>query len=136
MLALLMLCALMLVNAQYQTRRLFIELERAQQRQREHEIEWSQLQLEQSLLAKHARIDALAKTAGRGVPFSPSPVLAVKLPAWRSKLVMFILFVAFATLAGRAFWLQALTTDFLQKKGASRYARTLELPATRGKILD
>ena len=62
MLALLMLCALMLVNAQYQTRRLFIELERAQQRQREHEIEWSQLQLEQSLLAKHARIDALAKS--------------------------------------------------------------------------
>ena len=69
MLALLMLCALMLVNAQYQTRRLFIELERAQQRQREHEIEWSQLQLEQSLLAKHARIDALAKsTLGMLVP--------------------------------------------------------------------
>lgn len=69
MLALLMLCALMLVNAQYQTRRLFIELERAQQRQREHEIEWSQLQLEQSLLAKHARIDALAKnTLGMQVP--------------------------------------------------------------------
>ena len=82
------------------------------------------------------RSPSLRTAAGRGVPFSPSPVLAVKLPAWRSKLVMFILFVAFATLAGRAFWLQALTTDFLQKKGASRYARTLELPATRGKILD
>ena len=82
------------------------------------------------------RSPSLRTAAGRGVPFSPSPVLAVKLPAWRSKLVMFILFVAFATLVGRAFWLQALTTDFLQKKGASRYARTLELPATRGKIMD
>ena len=74
--------------------------------------------------------------AGRGLPFSPSPMLAVKLPAWRSNVVLFLLFVAFATLAGRAFWLQALTTDFLQKQGASRYARTLELPATRGKIMD
>ena len=62
------------------------------------------------------RSPSLRTAAGRGVPFSPSPVLAVKLPAWRSKLVMFILFVAFATLAGRAFWLQALTTDFLPKK--------------------
>src|SRR5690606_18501062 len=43
---------------------------------------------------------------------------------------------AFLTLAGRAFWLQGMSTDFLQKQGASRYARTLELPAFRGKILD
>jgi cell division protein FtsI (penicillin-binding protein 3) len=39
-------------------------------------------------------------------------------------------------LAARAFWLQVLTTEFLQKKGTSRYARTLELPAVRGKIFD
>lgn len=76
------------------------------------------------------------KAAARGVPFSPSPVLAVQLPAWRSRFVLFVLFAAFALLAARAFWLQALTTDFLQKKGASRYARTLELPAVRGKIFD
>ena len=76
------------------------------------------------------------KAAARGVPFSPSPVLAVQLPAWRSRFVLFVLFAAFVVLAARAFWLQALTTDFLQKKGASRYARTLELPAVRGKIFD
>ena len=70
-LTLLMLCALTLVNAQYQARRLFIELERAQVRQRELEITWNQLQLEQSQLAKHARIDALAKNAlGMLVPGS------------------------------------------------------------------
>jgi cell division protein FtsI (penicillin-binding protein 3) len=46
------------------------------------------------------------------------------------------LFAAFVALAARAFWLQAVSTEFLQKKGASRYARTLDLPAVRGKILD
>jgi cell division protein FtsI (penicillin-binding protein 3) len=74
--------------------------------------------------------------AAKGVQFSTSPVLAVTLPAWRSRVVLFLLFVAFLTLAGRALWLQGLSTDFLQKQGESRYARTLEMPATRGKITD
>jgi cell division protein FtsI (penicillin-binding protein 3) len=74
--------------------------------------------------------------AGKGVPFSTSPVLAVTLPAWRSRIVLFVLFAAFMTLIGRALWLQGISTEFLQKQGESRYARTLELPATRGKITD
>jgi len=76
------------------------------------------------------------KANAKGVPFSQNPVLAPKLSAWRSRLVMFVLFVSFVALVGRAFWLQAMSTDFLQKQGESRYARTLELPATRGKITD
>jgi cell division protein FtsI (penicillin-binding protein 3) len=75
-------------------------------------------------------------TAANGVAFSKSPVLAVRLPDWRSRLVLFGIFSAFALLAGRAVWLQAVSPQFLQKQGASRYERTLELPATRGKILD
>ncbi|HWU98937.1 MAG TPA: penicillin-binding protein 2 [Oxalicibacterium sp.] len=74
--------------------------------------------------------------ASKGVPFVSSPVLATKLPAWRSRVVLFLMFIAFLTLAGRALWLQGMSTDFLQKQGASRYTRTLELPATRGKITD
>lgn len=74
--------------------------------------------------------------AAKGVKFSSSPVLAVKLPVWRSRLVLFLMFVAFVALIGRALWLQRMNTDFLQKQGATRYARTLELPATRGKIVD
>jgi cell division protein FtsI (penicillin-binding protein 3) len=74
--------------------------------------------------------------AAKGVPFSASPVLAVKLPVWRSRVVLFVLFAAFVALVGRALYLQGMTTDFLQKQGESRYARTLELPATRGKITD
>ena len=76
------------------------------------------------------------KAAARGMSFSASPVLAVQLPTWRSKFTLFLLFVAFVALGVRAFWLQALSTDFLQKKGEARYARTLETPAVRGKILD
>ncbi|MBC7500121.1 MAG: penicillin-binding protein 2, partial [Herminiimonas sp.] len=74
--------------------------------------------------------------AGKGAPFAANPMLAVKLPVWRSRLVLFALFIAFVALAGRAAWLQGMSTDFLQKQGASRYARTIELPATRGKITD
>lgn len=57
----LVLCALSLVNAQYQARRLFIELERAQTAARQLDIEWAQLQLDQSTLVKHARIEANAR---------------------------------------------------------------------------
>lgn len=63
MVTLLVSCSLLLVSSQFHARRLFIELERAQLRQKELETEWSQLQLEQSLLAKHARIDSMARTS-------------------------------------------------------------------------
>ncbi|HCE11041.1 MAG TPA: cell division protein [Oxalobacteraceae bacterium] len=74
--------------------------------------------------------------SAKGMPFSVNPMLAVQLPAWRSQVVLFSLFAAFLMLAGRALWLQGISTEFLQKQGESRYARTLELPATRGKITD
>lgn len=56
----LVLCALALVNAQYQARQLFIELERAASQARQLDIEWAQLQLDQSTLGKSARIVASA----------------------------------------------------------------------------
>lgn len=75
--------------------------------------------------------------AGERVGFNANPLLAVKLPAWRSKVLLFLLFCAFVVLAGRAFYLQGgLNTDFLQRQGEARYARTLDVPATRGKVTD
>jgi len=74
--------------------------------------------------------------ASKGMAFSKSPVLAVRLPDWRSRVMLFVLFAAFAALGIRALWLQGMSTQFLQKQGKSRYERTLELPATRGKIMD
>ncbi|KQZ39914.1 penicillin-binding protein 2 [Duganella sp. Root1480D1] len=74
----------------------------------------------------------------QGVAFSKSPVLAVRLPSWRSRVVLFGMFIAFGALAARAVWLQGTSTQsqFLQKEGANRYQRTQELPAVRGKITD
>lgn len=68
--------------------------------------------------------------------FSASPVLSVKLPPWRSKLVLFCVTGAFAALIGRAFYLQIWAEKFLQAQGAARYERTLDMPAMRGKITD
>src|SRR5580698_4678352 len=72
----------------------------------------------------------------KGVAFTPNPILSLRLPMWRSKLVVFLLFMAFVALAARALWIQGPGNAFYQKQGESRYARTLELPATRGKITD
>lgn len=69
--AALVLCALSVVNAQYQARRLFIELERAQAAAKQLEIDWAQLQLDQSTLAKHARIEANARRDLNMVAITP-----------------------------------------------------------------
>ncbi|MES3022359.1 MAG: penicillin-binding protein 2 [Pseudomonadota bacterium] len=74
--------------------------------------------------------------ASKGVSFSKSPVLAVSLPLWRSRVVLFVLFAAFLALVVRAVWLQGVSNEFLIDKGKDRYERTIELPATRGKIMD
>jgi cell division protein FtsI (penicillin-binding protein 3) len=60
----------------------------------------------------------------------------VRLPVWRARFVMAGLMGAFALLAARSVYLQAMKTDFLQEKGEARYARVLEIPATRGTIFD
>lgn len=56
--------------------------------------------------------------------------------AWRSRLVLFLMFAAFAVLAGRAVWLQLVSDEFLRQQGAARQVRTQELAASRGRILD
>ena len=68
--------------------------------------------------------------------FSASPVLGLRLPMWRSKLVVFLMFAAFMALIGRALWIQGPGNRFYEAEGKKRFQRTLELPATRGKILD
>jgi cell division protein FtsI (penicillin-binding protein 3) len=74
---------------------------------------------------------------GERVGFHANPLLFVALPAWRSKLMLFMLFCGFVALAGRAFYLMGgASTDFLQRQGEARYARTLDIPATRGRITD
>ena len=60
----------------------------------------------------------------------------VRLPVWRARIVLFLLLAAFALLLARSLYLQAMHTGFLQEKGEARYARVIEVPATRGRIVD
>ncbi|PXW17672.1 peptidoglycan synthetase FtsI [Paraburkholderia caballeronis] len=64
------------------------------------------------------------------------PMLAPRLPVWRSKLVILVMFAAFATLAGRALWIQVVDHAFYVGQGQKRYQRTLALDAMRGRIVD
>jgi cell division protein FtsI (penicillin-binding protein 3) len=70
------------------------------------------------------------------VKFADSPVLTPTFPPWRARVVLALLAAAFGLLAGRAVYLQGWNNDFLRAKGESRYSRTLELPASRGRVLD
>ena len=72
----------------------------------------------------------------RSLAYTSSPLLASKTPAWRSKFVMGCIVLAFTGLAARAAWVQVIDNDFFQRQGEVRFARTLELPANRGRILD
>ena len=63
-------------------------------------------------------------------------VLESRLPRWRSTLVVLLMFGAFASLAARALWVQVVNQDFYIGEGQKRYQRTLEISATRGRIVD
>lgn len=55
---------------------------------------------------------------------------------WRSKFVVAMLALAFVGLAGRAAYVQVFGNEFFQREGEIRFARTLELPPNRGRVLD
>ena len=72
----------------------------------------------------------------RSVLYSASPLLASRTPVWRSKFIVAGIGLAFVGLAGRAAYIQIFGNAFFQRQGEVRFARTLELPANRGRILD
>jgi len=77
-----------------------------------------------------------AGASARSVTYSTSPLLASKTPPWRSKFLVALVGLSFCGLLGRALYVQVIGTEFFQRQGEIRYARTLELPASRGRILD
>jgi len=58
------------------------------------------------------------------------------LPTWRSILMLGLIALGLTSLIGRAAYLQAIQSDFLQKKGESRYSRIVEMDVNRGMITD
>ena len=72
----------------------------------------------------------------RSIAYTSSPLLASRTPVWRSKFIVAAVAMAFAGLAARAAYIQVVSNEFYQKQGEVRFARTLDLPANRGRILD
>lgn len=81
LLALLAACALGLVTSQHHARKLFAELEREQARAKSLEVEYGQLQLEQSTWAMHARVERLARERLRMRPPEPQRMQVLETPA-------------------------------------------------------
>lgn len=71
-------CALSAVAANHRARKLFTELEASQKRMRDLDIEWGQLQLEQSTLAAHARVERAAREKLGMKPPAPGQIVAVE----------------------------------------------------------
>mgnify|MGYP003581975016 CR=1 FL=1 len=77
--------------------------------------------------------------SSRSIQYTSSPLLASKTPVWRSKFIVAALALAFLGLlvcVARAAYVQVFNNDVFQRQGEVRFARTLELPANRGRILD
>ena len=72
----------------------------------------------------------------KSLRYTSSPLLASRTPVWRSKFIVAMLLLAFVGLIGRAVYVQVINNAFFQRQGEVRFARTLDLPASRGRILD
>ena len=78
----------------------------------------------------------MSKGKSKSVLYTSSPLLASKTPVWRSKFIVACFALSFLGLAIRAAYIQVFANAFFQRQGEVRFARTLELPANRGRILD
>ena len=56
----LVVCALALVTSQHKARQLFVDLQKQQEVAKQLEVEFGQLQLEQSTWAMHSRVEKIA----------------------------------------------------------------------------
>ena len=70
-------CALSAVSANHRARKLFTELEATQKHMRDLEVEWGQLQLEQSTLAAHVRVEKAAREKLGMRPPAPGQIISV-----------------------------------------------------------
>jgi cell division protein FtsL len=60
LLAILIACSLSVVTSQHKARKLYVELQKEQEIARKFEVEYGQLQLEQSTWAMHPRVEKIA----------------------------------------------------------------------------
>jgi cell division protein FtsL len=77
---LLVICALAVVTARHQARKLFMELQAMQKQSRDLDVEWGRLQLEQSTWAMHSRIEQIARDQLRMSVPDPKRIQVVRVP--------------------------------------------------------
>ena len=70
-------CAVATVASNHRARKLFVELEKEQNRMQALEVEWGQLQLELSTWAAHARVEKIARERLGMKPPAPGRVISV-----------------------------------------------------------
>ncbi len=75
-----LVCALSVVASNHRARKVFSELETGQKRMRDLDVEWGQLQLEQSTLAAHVRVAAIARDKLGMKPPAPGQIISVDAP--------------------------------------------------------
>jgi cell division protein FtsL len=84
LLLVLVACALALVTSQHHARKLYIELQKELELAQQFEVEWGQLQLEQSTWATHARIEKVATRSLNMASPPPSRVQIVGSTVWEN----------------------------------------------------
>lgn len=80
LLLVLVACALSLVTSRHHARKLFVELEGERTRSRDYQIEYNQLQLEQSTWSMPARVEKIARDQLRMQLPATGRVEVVELP--------------------------------------------------------
>lgn len=70
-------CAAATVASNHRARKLFVELEKEQNRMQALEVEWGQLQLEQSTWAAHTRVEKIAREKLGMKPPVPGRIVSV-----------------------------------------------------------
>ncbi len=75
---LLMLVAMSLVTARYQSRQLFIENEQLVSQFNELDVIWRNLQLDRAELSRNARIDQIARDTLKMQPIAPARTIYVR----------------------------------------------------------
>jgi len=85
----LMVCSLGVVTSQHHARKLYAELQQAQESTKQMQTEYNQLQLEQSTWAMHARIEKIATErlhmrVSESGKIQMAPVVSLPLPMTKS----------------------------------------------------
>ncbi|HEU5296070.1 MAG TPA: penicillin-binding protein 2, partial [Burkholderiaceae bacterium] len=74
--------------------------------------------------------------SARSLAYASSPLLASKTPPWRSRFLVVTVALGFLALLGRAAYVQIVASDFYLAQGERRFVHTVDLPASRGRIID